>query len=256
MSGKPHVDRGLLSCQAQVVDAGAATGPARAAAAEQRRGHRRCRRGIPDSHLAQANEVRPRRDHLVSGADRGQKCRFVHRRRLREVRRGCLERERNHLQPGSRHACELVDRGAAGGEIRHHLRCHRGGICGYALRRYAVIAGEHEDVDMIEPRHAASLPLREPSDHVFEPPQAAGRLGELALTLERERGGAGISGRQVETCSPQIFERGKDARADPVATGGRWAQGHAAISFGRHDVKTKRISRSAAKVAPAYHDAQ
>jgi hypothetical protein len=105
-----------------------------------------------------------------------------------------------------------------------------------------VIAGEHEDVDMIEPRPAAPLPLRQPPDDVFQPPEAPGWLGELILTRERERSGAGISWRQVETGCPQIVERGKDPRADPFGAGARWARAHAAVSNGRHDVKGKRNS--------------
>ena len=255
VSRKSAVDRRLLACQAEVVDARAAAGPTRAAAAEQRRGDRGGRRGIPDSHLAETNEVRPRRDHLVADVDRGQECAFVHRRRLREVRRGLFERKRNHLQPGPCRARELVDRGAAGGEVRHHLRGHLGGIGGYALRRDAVIAREHEHVDMIEPRHATSLPLRQPPDDVFEPSQAAGRLGQLALTLERDRRGFEVAWRQVETCCPQIFERGKGARAGRDAVDERWPRRHAAIFLDRQDIKSKRVSSSAVKVAPPYHDA-
>jgi hypothetical protein len=63
-----------------------------------------------------------------------------------------------------------------------------------------VVAREHENVDPIEARHAALLPVREPHDDVFEPPEAAGWLGELALTLGCRRRGFGISGRQIQTC--------------------------------------------------------
>jgi hypothetical protein len=62
-----------------------------------------------------------------------------------------------------------------------------------------VIAREHENVDAIEARHAALLPMCEPRDDVFEPPEAAGRLGKLALTRGSSRSGLGISSRQIQT---------------------------------------------------------
>ena len=52
------VDDAALARQAVFIDAGAAAGPARAAAAEQCRGDGRRRRGIADAHLAQAERDR------------------------------------------------------------------------------------------------------------------------------------------------------------------------------------------------------
>jgi hypothetical protein len=112
---------------------------------------------------------------------------------------------------------QLVDRSAAGREIRHHLGSDLGGIGRHALRRHAVVAREHEDVDPIEAGHASSLPPGEPHDDVFEPPQAAGRLGELALALGRDRRRLEISRRQVETRRPQPVERRKERRLDRCA---------------------------------------
>ncbi len=60
-----------LRAKPVLVDAGAAAGPARAAAAEQGRRDRRRRRGIADAHLAQADEIALRRDRFVSGRHRG-----------------------------------------------------------------------------------------------------------------------------------------------------------------------------------------
>ena len=51
---------------------------------------------------------------------------------------------------GAGDARELIDGGAAGGEIRHHLRRHLGRIGRDAVRRHAVIAGEHQDLDLLE----------------------------------------------------------------------------------------------------------
>ena len=65
-----------------------------------------------------------------------------------------VEIERNDPQLGAGDPRELVDGGAAGGEIRHHLRGDLGRIGRDALRRHAVIAGEHQDLDIGETRRA------------------------------------------------------------------------------------------------------
>ena len=111
-----------------IVDAGAAAGPARAAAAEQRRRDRRGRRGVADAHFAEADEVGFRRHRVVAGAHRGEKFRFVERRACGEIGRRLVERQRNDAQAGAGGAGELVDGGAAGGKIRHHLHRDLGRI--------------------------------------------------------------------------------------------------------------------------------
>src|SRR5262249_3278130 len=55
-----------LAREAFIVDAGAATGPAPAAATEQRRGERRGRRGVADPHLAETDEIGLRRHGVVA----------------------------------------------------------------------------------------------------------------------------------------------------------------------------------------------
>ena len=72
MTRERAVDDGALARQAVFVDAGAAAGPARAAAAEQSRGDGGGRRGVADAHLAEADEIALRRHRLVSGRDRGE----------------------------------------------------------------------------------------------------------------------------------------------------------------------------------------
>ena len=62
MPGERAVDRVALALQPARVDAGAVTGKARAAAAEQGRGDGRRRRRVADPHLAQDHEIGVRRD--------------------------------------------------------------------------------------------------------------------------------------------------------------------------------------------------
>ena len=54
------------------------TGKAPAAAAEQRRGNGRGRRGIADAHLAQDNEIGFGRERVIAGRHRFEKLGLVH----------------------------------------------------------------------------------------------------------------------------------------------------------------------------------
>ena len=121
MADETQVDCGPFSRQPRIVDAGAATGPARAPAAEQRRRERRRCRRVSDSHVAKADEVRLWWHGLIARPHRGEKCVLGHGRRLREVRRGMFERERNNMEVCADGSSNLVDRRTAGGEVRHHL---------------------------------------------------------------------------------------------------------------------------------------
>ena len=172
------VDDGALARQAFFVDAGAAAGPARAAAAEQGRGDRRRRRGIADAHLAQADQIALRRYGLVSAVHRGEEFLLAERRPFGEVGGRPVERKRNDAQPSTGRARELIDGGAAGGKIRHHLRRDLGRIGGDAAPGHAVTAGKDQNIDALQPRRHMALPMGEPGDQILEPAEALRRLGQ------------------------------------------------------------------------------
>ena len=160
------VDRCALARQPVVVDAGAAAGPARGAAAEQRRAQHRRGRRVGNSHLADGEQIAILRHGAITDIDRAQKFVVIHRRRDGEVARRPVEFDRHHAQFGAGKCCDLVDGGAAGGEIRHHLCGHRLRIGGDAAVRHAVIAGKDRDRDALQPRQfaaPASAPARSPA---------------------------------------------------------------------------------------------
>jgi hypothetical protein len=66
-----------------------------------------------------------------------------------------------------------------------------------------MIAGEHQDVDPIEPQPSAAPPGK-PRDDVLQPAKAAGRLGQLGLPGSNCSGGGIIASRQVETSRVQV----------------------------------------------------
>ena len=86
VAGERRIDDGALAREPGVVDAGAAAGPARAAAAEQRGRERGRRRGVADAHLAEADEIGRRRvDRVMAGATAARNVALVHGGRLREI---------------------------------------------------------------------------------------------------------------------------------------------------------------------------
>ena len=109
--------------------------------------------------------------------------------------------------------CELIDGGAAGGEVRHHLGGHLGRIGRDALRRHPVISREHENLDAIEPWWDSPLPLSKPRDRVLQSAETAGRLGQLRFALRGCKAGGRICGRQIDTGRPQVGERRETGHA-------------------------------------------
>ena len=100
-------------------------------------------------------------------------------------------------------ARELIDRGAARGEIRHHLRRHLGGIGRHAEPGHAVIAGKDQNLDPLQARRRVALPMREPGDDIFQPAEAARRLGQHGLALGNGGARGGMPARQIETDGAQ-----------------------------------------------------
>ena len=92
---------------------------------------------------------------------------------------------------------ELVDRGAAGDEVLHHLRGDRGRIGRNAARGHTVVAGKDQGAGMVEPRRVARLPGRKPDRQLLEPAERAGRLGQLRLAQGRRGAGLEIGARQM-----------------------------------------------------------
>ncbi|GCC47863.1 hypothetical protein chiPu_0031946, partial [Chiloscyllium punctatum] len=163
------IDRGALAQQAGIVDAGAAAGPARAAPAHQCRAQRRGHRGVGDSHLADHEQIALLRHRAPPGVERDQEVGAIHRRRHREIAGRPREFERLDAQFGAGELGDLVDRGTACGEVRHHLRGDLGGKGRDAALGDAMIAGEHGDRHVVEPGEFAPLPARQPDRDLLQP---------------------------------------------------------------------------------------
>ena len=142
-SATPAATTAVLRSSAAPADAGARSGPVGGGAAEQRvaEGGRRCRVG--DAHLAERQHVDARLDRHHAVGHRARAFLLAHRRVLGEIAGRVVERHLVDSQVGVDRLAQLVHRGAAGDEILHHLRGHRGRIGRDAARRDAVIAGEH-----------------------------------------------------------------------------------------------------------------
>ncbi len=102
----------------------------------------------------------------------------------------------------------LVDRGAAGRKVRHHLRRDSGRKGRNAVHGDPVIAGEHQHVDVLDPRRIAA-PSGEPGDHLLQPAETAGRLGQLGLPRHHGRRRRTVAFGQLKAGLAQFSQRTK-----------------------------------------------
>src|SRR6202035_2714631 len=93
-----------------------------------------------------------------------------------EVGSRAIELERNDAQLSAGRARELIDRGAAGGKIRHHLRRDLGRIGGDTAPGHAVTTSKDQNIDALQSRRHMALPMGEPGDQILEPAEALRRL--------------------------------------------------------------------------------
>ena len=193
------LDRRALARQPVVVDAGAAAGPARRAAAEQGRAQRCRRRRVRDAHLADRQQVAIVGHGAISGVDRFEILVGAHRRGLGEIARRTFEFDRHDAKLGGSGLGDLVDGRTACGKIRHHLRGDGLRIGRDAARGDAVIAGEDGDGDALQKRLLAALPLRQPDREFFEAAEAARRLCQILLPLCGHVSESPIAAGQVAT---------------------------------------------------------
>ena len=114
-------DRVRLAREPGVVHAGAAPDPVVGRAAIERVEDRRRDGRVGDPHLAEAEEVDAARDRLHAVGDRRRAGSFVEGVLRDDVRGRLVERQLEDLQAESVGVADLVDGGAAGGEVRHHL---------------------------------------------------------------------------------------------------------------------------------------
>ena len=76
----------------------------------------------------------------------------------------------------------------------------------HALRGDAMRAGEDDDLHLVELRHVAALPARQPGDELLQPAEAALRLGQRVLAASAAAAAAVVAGRQVLAGGAQCIE--------------------------------------------------
>ena len=200
-------DRGRLARQPLIVEPGAAPRPARCRPAVKRRVDRGRDRGVADAHLAERQKVDAAGDRLHAERHGGGASGLLERRPFGDVARGHIEREIEHLEAKLEGRADLVDGGAAAGEIRHHLLRDARREGRDALRHDAVVAGEHRDERALNLRRRAALPGGKPFCDGLEAPEAAGwfRQHGVARPHGRDRGLVGARHRGDERAN--IVER-------------------------------------------------
>ena len=155
-----------------------------------------------------------------------------------EVRGRAFEIERDHPQARPGDCGELVDGGPAGGEIRHHLARHLGRESRNALCHHAVIAGEHQNRDAVEPGRVAALPAGEPRDEFLQAPETARRLGQPGIALPAGGRGRFVAGGQIQQAARNSANDAKCAMVSrsPKSAGPSRVRGRcSAMADGRCD---------------------
>lgn len=208
MPRERFLDDRVLAGETRIIDAGACARETRAAAKERRRQRRR-RRRVADTHLAKHDQIGRFRYRLITGGHGVKKRVLAHGRGDREIGGGFVERHGRDAQAGACLARELIDRRAARGKVRHHLRRHVGWIGGDALGRNPMIARKDQDLGVVERRRIAPLPGREPGGELFQPTKAACRLGQPPFSGRDSPGSAGIRLGKLKASGAQVVNGGK-----------------------------------------------
>ena len=197
------IDDSGLTRTTRAIEAGSEPGQALGAALQQCGSDRRRRGGVADPHLAEDDEIGLTCGRTLDGTLAAVKGKREigrgKRSLLAEVARAAARlvgddagnrrfRKRSGVDDFERRA-ELArqhgNRGASGGEVRHHRNGHLLRIGGDALCGNAVIASEYDDRHAVGARTIGVLQTCERDREPFEPAQRAGRLRELILARPR-----------------------------------------------------------------------
>ncbi|MNJ39002.1 hypothetical protein D3C77_338640 [compost metagenome] len=100
----------------------------------------------------------------------------------------------HHLQLRIELTRQHADRCATANKILQHLPGHRLGIGGNTFGDHPVITGEDRDAHLVQARFELPLQASELHRDPFQPPQRAGRLGQLLLTRQGLVAGSLVNG--------------------------------------------------------------
>ncbi len=196
------------------IEAGAEPGQTLRVALQQCRRDRGRRRGVADSHLAEDDEIGlgsgSARDGALAAVEGESEIGGTERSLLAEVATAtarligddaghrCVRKRAgvDDFERRAEFARQHGNRGASGGEIRHHRDGDFLRIGGDTLSGNAVVAGKDDDRHAFSARAIGVLQARELDRKRLEPAERTPRLGELVLA-----------------CSRRIAMRSRDRRA-------------------------------------------
>jgi adenosylcobinamide-GDP ribazoletransferase len=185
--------------------AGARPDPVGRLAAIEAVADRRRDRRVADTHLADAQEIRAAGDRLHAEGHGRRAILLVHRGFLRDVGGRIIEREVEDLEAEIVGDADLVDGGAAGGEVFDHLRRDARRERRDAALDDAVIAGEDRDERPRDGRRTAG-PGGEPLGEPLEPSERARRLRQLRIALPDRSHRCLVRARQVRQQVAEIVK--------------------------------------------------
>src|SRR3954469_11544810 len=77
-----------------------------------------------------------------------------------------------------------------------------------------MIPREHDDIDLLEARRTAPLPMRQPRHELFEPPQTLRRFCQFGLSASDCFGRRAVASGQSEANRPQVGKGCKRCHRD------------------------------------------
>ena len=100
-------------------------------------------------------------------------------------------------QVGADGVSQLIDRGATGGEVRHHLGGDLRRIRRHPLGGDTMITGEHQHLNILARGWAVPLPAGGPLGQPLQPSQGSRRFDQGRLPRPNLSGGAFIGAGQI-----------------------------------------------------------
>lgn len=195
-----------LACQKLALRTGAGANPFFRRAAVESEIDCGGNRGVADTHFTDAEQIRATGNGFHAEGHGGRAIALGKGRFAGNVTGRIIEREVKDLEAEIIRDADLVDRGTAGGEIRHHLLGNVRRIRCHALTGNAMISGKDRNQRPGDGGRAA-CPGGKPEGDFFQPTKRARRLCQLRVAVPRGCKRNRVRARQILDQRAKIIKR-------------------------------------------------